>query len=230
MSSKLQPVNGFIWRSYYHSQLGIFAKHGTDPTIFEVYPHLKPGIIYYDHVYKKEIKKLLELDETRYGKLFGKAYYIKRRLILKTMAKFFQKNRRRIIISKKVIPTLPTQLKKFFPKADGSLTHYYIDGSVIRECDDQFTHGGHDLIYPWLPAKTVVTDITIDKRDRPFSLAHEQIERMLMAKKLNYDNAHEIAVAFEDMLRRQKGASYPGDANYNFSSELLMQKIFDLNL
>lgn len=244
MASELVPFNGYIARMNYRSQIGISMRHSVSPISFEVYPHLDPEKIYFDHVYRDEIERLLRIDGERYDGLYGGSYAKKRAEIGQEMIGFFQTNVDRIILSTETIPILPPEIIQLLPPSiipylEGIMTHLRVDGAVIRECDDQFMVGGHDLIYHWLKERpnTVITDAKMDRRDEPFQLLHEQVERILMqvlAGKIQavtfYDVCHGMAIGVEELMRRQHGASYPGDANFNLTKEKLEKMILDLTL
>jgi len=90
----------------------------------------------------------------------------------------------------------------------------YVDGKIIREYfDPYFVMGGHDLVYPYVPAKTIWIDNKIDKRDIPHVLIHESTERKLMSEGKTYDVAHDFATAAEKESRRADGGTYMGDVN-----------------
>lgn len=217
MTPELIPFNGYQARMTYRSQIGVFMQHSTDPSSFEVFPHLEPGKIYFDHVYGREIERILA-KERKYDGLYGQSYAKKRSEIAWAMVGLFRSNRERIILSTEKIPALPEEFLRMFPQAipycDQPLTHHYVDMSVIRELDEQVIHGGHDLVYPWLrESRCIITDAGIDQRDQPYSLLHEQIERFLMTVYADmfpagtlYDVNHGITVGFEELARRKNGA------------------------
>lgn len=53
-----------------------------------------------------------------------------------------------------------------------------------------FTEGGHDLVYSFIPKKEIWIDDDISQKERKFVLLHELHERNLMAKGMNYEEAH----------------------------------------
>jgi hypothetical protein len=89
----------------------------------------------------------------------------------------------------------------------------YVDGRMIREyIDPEFVMGGHDLVYKYIPPKTIWIDNRLDPRDIPHILVHELYERKLMSQGKNYDNAHDYATAAEKESRRKAGGKYIGDS------------------
>jgi hypothetical protein len=108
--------------------------------------------------------------------------------------------------------------KNFIIKEEkrGGLKIQYIDGRVVREyLDPEFVMGGHDLVYSYIPKKTVWLDNRMDPRDIPHTLLHETAERKLMAEGKNYDIAHDYATAAEKESRRMAGGIYIGDCNHS---------------
>lgn len=68
---------------------------------------------------------------------------------------------------------------------------WLVDGFLVRSIFDiDFTEGGHDLVYDFVPNKEVWIDNDIKPKERPFVLLHELFERSLMAKGSKYDPAH----------------------------------------
>lgn len=65
----------------------------------------------------------------------------------------------------------------------------------------EFTEGGHDLVYPWIPENEIWIGDDVKVKERVFIILHELIERRLMKKGLNYNKAHEKATFFEQMVR-----------------------------
>lgn len=90
-----------------------------------------------------------------------------------------------------------------------------VDGAVIRQyVDPEFTQGGHDLVYSYIPKGEIWIEQAVDSEERPFILQHELVERKLMSRGKIYDSAHEYATAAEKDLRRQHGGFYPVDNHY----------------
>ncbi len=97
-------------------------------------------------------------------------------------------------------------------KKRGSLKIQHVNGEIVRKyIDDQFVMGGHDLIYSYIPEKTIWIEDKLDPRDIPHIILHEITERKLMARGKSYDNAHDYATAVEKESRRNAGGKYFGD-------------------
>ncbi len=87
-----------------------------------------------------------------------------------------------------------------------------VDGKVIRQyLDPEFTYGGHDLVYPYIPKNEVWIETAMHPKEISFYVHHELVERTLMAKGISYDVAHEHATVAEKQMRRAHGGFYPGD-------------------
>lgn len=72
-----------------------------------------------------------------------------------------------------------------------------INGESARDIYDiDFTAGGHDLIYDWVPPKTIYIDDTIPESEREFVLLHEVGEYNGMAKDLQGKGkvSHEVRI------------------------------------
>lgn len=73
----------------------------------------------------------------------------------------------------------------------------------------------------YIPPNEIWIDALQNEKEIPYTLLHEITEYTHMKKRLNYDQAHDIATAFEKSQRRAEGvASYPGDENYTSKFDL----------
>jgi hypothetical protein len=62
---------------------------------------------------------------------------------------------------------------------------------LVRSAFDiDFTAGGHDHVYEFVPENEVWIDDAIDEKERGFVLLHELHERKRMAEGLIYSKAH----------------------------------------
>jgi len=75
---------------------------------------------------------------------------------------------------------------------------WIVDGRLVRSVFDvDFTEGGHDFVYEFIPDGEVWIDNDLQMPERPYVLLHELHERNLMAKGWDYDRAHEDASRLE---------------------------------
>jgi len=83
------------------------------------------------------------------------------------------------------------------------LTVWIVDGRLVRSVFDvDFTEGGHDHVYEFVPPNEVWIDNDMSVAERPYILLHELHERNLMGKGWDYDRAHEDASRLELRCRR----------------------------
>jgi hypothetical protein len=76
------------------------------------------------------------------------------------------------------------QLKKF----SGKVKVWLVDGRLVRDLYRvQFTEGGHDLVYSFIPPKEIWIDDDVSPKERKYIILHELYERNLMAKGWTYD-------------------------------------------
>ncbi len=74
--------------------------------------------------------------------------------------------------------------------ADG-VSVWIVNARLVRSVFDiDFTEGGHDHVYEFVPEKEVWIDNDLEEPERPYVLLHELHERNLMAKGWDYDHAH----------------------------------------
>jgi len=85
---------------------------------------------------------------------------------------------------------------------------WVVDGNLVRSyCKTDYTEGGHGHVYPWVPRPQIWIEDGVDRREIPFIVSHEYIERRLMRDVgLDYDKAHAICSKVEFKIRKREGA------------------------
>lgn len=87
---------------------------------------------------------------------------------------------------------------------------WIVDGRLVRSVFDvDFTEGGHDHVYEFVPQNEVWIDNDLEEAERPYVLLHELHERNLMAKGWTYDRAHEDSSRLEYHLRHNPEELHP---------------------
>jgi len=80
---------------------------------------------------------------------------------------------------------------RLWKKLDGGLAVWIVNGRLVRSVFDiDFTAGGHDYVYEFVPENEVWIDDDIVEPERGYVLLHELHERNLMAKGWAYGKAH----------------------------------------
>lgn len=75
--------------------------------------------------------------------------------------------------------------KKLLKKYSGKIKVWIVKGELVRDLFFiDFTEGGHDLVYHFIPKNEVWIDDDISPKERKFILLHELHERNLMAERL----------------------------------------------
>jgi hypothetical protein len=91
---------------------------------------------------------------------------------------------------------------------------WIVDGRLVRSVFDvDFTEGGHDHVYEFVPQNEVWIDNDLEESERPYVLLHELHERNLMGKGMNYDDAHEDSSKLEYHLRHNPDELHAALAN-----------------
>jgi hypothetical protein len=95
------------------------------------------------------------------------------------------------------------------PDPEGPVEVWLIDGNLARSYyKTDYTEGGHGYVYPWVPRPEIWVEDGVDRREVPFIVSHEYLERRLMRDEgIDYDTAHEICSKVEFNLRKCKGAT-----------------------
>lgn len=93
-----------------------------------------------------------------------------------------------------------TRLWKTLPSG---VTVWYVDGRLVRSAFDiEFTEGGHEHVYEFVPHNEVWIDDDLQEDEVAYVLFHELHERNLMMKGTDYDTAHAAASKKELHLRK----------------------------
>jgi hypothetical protein len=91
---------------------------------------------------------------------------------------------------------------RLWKKLETPVSVWIVDGRLVRSVfDDDFTEGGHDYVYEFVPQNEVWIDNDLEQAERPYVLLHELHERNLMAQGLDYDRAHADSSKIEHHCR-----------------------------
>ena len=91
-------------------------------------------------------------------------------------------------------------------RKEGQINIWLVKGDVVRDrYDTDFTEGGHDLVYTYIPSPNNVwiDDMMVVKEREP-TIIHETTERAAMAKGEKYHPAHQLALEAEWKWRHAK--------------------------
>ena len=91
---------------------------------------------------------------------------------------------------------------KLWKTLESGVKVWIVDGRLVRSVFDvDFTEGGHDHVYEFVPTNEVWIDNDLEEIERPYVLLHELHERNLMAKGMPYSKAHEDSSRIEFRCR-----------------------------
>ena len=92
--------------------------------------------------------------------------------------------------------------KKLLDKYSKKINVWIVNGELVRDLFFlDFTEGGHDKVYSFIPLNEVWLDDDDTKKERKFILLHEVHERNLMGKGWTYEKAHKSASKIEYLCR-----------------------------
>jgi hypothetical protein len=92
--------------------------------------------------------------------------------------------------------------KEFLSEFGSAAKVWVVDGELVRDLFYiDFTEGGHDKVYKFVPAGEIWIDDDIMPEERRFILLHEMHERYLMSRGWNYDKAHKDSSRIEFKCR-----------------------------
>jgi len=97
----------------------------------------------------------------------------------------------------------PTQVHiKLWKTLESGVQVWIVDGRLVRSVFDvDFTEGGHDHVYEFVPHDEVWIDNDLEEVERAYVLLHELHERNLMAKGWTYSKAHDDSSKIEYFCR-----------------------------
>jgi hypothetical protein len=97
----------------------------------------------------------------------------------------------------------PTQLHvRLWKRLENGVSVWIVNGRLVRSVFDiDYTEGGHDHVYEFVPTGEVWIDNDLVEEERPFVLLHELHERNLMAKGFPYSKAHGLSSTLEYRCR-----------------------------
>jgi hypothetical protein len=90
-----------------------------------------------------------------------------------------------------VLPAGESMHEELWKKLETSVTVWIVNGRLVRSTFDiDFTEGGHDKVYEFVPSEEVWIDDAIIEQERGYVLLHELHERNRMSTGWPYSKAH----------------------------------------
>ena len=91
---------------------------------------------------------------------------------------------------------------RLWKKLESGLSVWIVNGRTVRSAFDiDFTAGGHDYVYEFVPPNEVWIDDDIEEAERGYVLLHEMHERNRMAEGMPYSKAHNESSRLEFRCR-----------------------------
>jgi hypothetical protein len=98
---------------------------------------------------------------------------------------------RKITHNGKQLPDAKAVHDRLWKTLEDGVQVWVVNGRLVRSVFDiDFTAGGHDHVYEFVPQGEVWIDDDITEKERGFVLLHELHERNLMARGMPYSKAH----------------------------------------
>lgn len=114
-------------------------------------------------------------------------------------SEFFKKNIGKINRKKEEIKGVK---KKLIKRYSNKIKVWIVNGELVRDLFFlDFTQGGHDKVYHFIPKNEIWIDDDASPNERKFILLHEIHERNLMAKGWGYESAHRDSSRIEYYCR-----------------------------
>lgn len=97
----------------------------------------------------------------------------------------------RVIKRSDSLPDAAKVHQRLWKKLENGISVWIVSGRLVRSVFDiDFTEGGHDYVYEFVPEKEVWIDDDVEEPERAYMLVHELHERKRMAAGLTYNLAH----------------------------------------
>jgi hypothetical protein len=143
-----------------------------------------------------------------------------------TAIEISERNKSKRILQLKLAKNKDVMFKKirkdFLKRYSGDVKVWLVRGDLVRSLFfTDFTQGGHDKVYKFVPKGEVWIDDDLFKKERVFVIIHELYERYLMAKGMTYNQAHEKASRIEYRCRKN-----PKIIEKTLKKEITKNKVF----
>jgi hypothetical protein len=110
---------------------------------------------------------------------------------------------RKVTHQGKQLPDASAIHEHLWKKLENGVSVWIVNGRLVRSAFDiDFTAGGHDHVYEFVPEGEVWIDNDIEEKERGFVLLHELHERNRMEEGLPYSKAHEESSRLEFRCRK----------------------------
>jgi len=97
-----------------------------------------------------------------------------------------------------VLPDPSKVHQRLWKTLESGVRIWIVNGRMVRSVFDvDFTEGGHDHVYEFIPDNEVWIDNDLEEAERPYVLLHELHERHLMSEGWAYTKAHEDSSVLE---------------------------------
>ena len=196
---KIWIVDGSYIRGHIDEEFTNFGQHYR-------YPYIPEGEFWLDQEAKPDERRffidhlLVEYYLMKKGKSYSEA--------LVEADKRERKERRRagdvkcVTKNGKILPNGKEMHEKLWKKLENGITVWIVNGRQVRSTFDiDFTEGGHDKVYEFVPANEVWIDNDIIEQERGYVLLHELHERNRMADGWPYSKAHAESSRLEHHCR-----------------------------
>jgi hypothetical protein len=102
----------------------------------------------------------------------------------------------------KNLPDAKAMHERLWKKLQNGVSVWIVNGRMVRSVYDiDFTEGGHDHVYEFVPTNEVWIDDAIEESERGYVLVHELHERNRMASGWPYNKAHHESSHLEYLCR-----------------------------
>jgi hypothetical protein len=110
---------------------------------------------------------------------------------------------KKLTLNESKLPDGHDMHKVLWKKLENGMQVWIVNGRLVRSVFDiDFTAGGHDKVYEFVPEKEVWIDDDIIEQERGYVLLHELHERNRMSEGIPYSKAHNESSKLEYRCRQ----------------------------
>ncbi len=109
----------------------------------------------------------------------------------------------RKIMRGRAVPNADLVKRELWKTLSSGVIVWFVKGRLVRSVYDiEYTEGGHEHVYEYIPRGEVWIDDDIHEDERGYVVFHELHERNLMAAGMDYDTAHDESSKLELHYRK----------------------------
>jgi len=192
-------VDGSYIRGHIDEEFTNFGQHYR-------YPYIPENELWIDHEAEDDERRFFTDHLLTEHRLMAKGVPYEEALAEADLVERRERRRagdmRRLTNHNQQLPDLGQIHERLWKKLENGISVWIINGRLVRSVFDiDFTAGGHDHVYEYVPNNEVWIDNDVEEQERGYVLLHELHERKKMAEGWPYSKAHRESSLLESRCR-----------------------------